>query len=67
MGAGDWTSAWTVQPERGADARVLAKTHGTVFGLAVARAVFAAVGPSLAVEPEVADGSAVEPGSWCCG
>lgn len=62
VGSGDWTTAWTVPAERAARGRILAKTHGTVFGLAVARAVFAAVGPAIQIHPEVADGERVEPG-----
>lgn len=62
VGPGDWTTAWTVPAERAARGRILAKTHGTIFGLAVARAVFAAVGPAIEVRPAVADGARVEPG-----
>ncbi len=61
VGSGDWTTAWTLPPERAAAARVLAKTRGTVFGLAVARAVFAAVNPALTVEEVVSEGAAVQP------
>lgn len=62
VGPGDWTTVWTIPPERAAVAQILAKTSGTVFGIGVARAVFAAVGPSVAVEEAVPEGSRVEPG-----
>lgn len=62
VGPGDWTTLWTVPAERTARARVVAKAHGTVHGIAVARAVFAAVGASTVVEAEAADGDRVAPG-----
>jgi nicotinate-nucleotide pyrophosphorylase (carboxylating) len=63
VGAGDFTTLWTVPAESSARARIVAKQPGVVAGLAAARAVFLAVDGSLDVEPEVADGERVAPGT----
>jgi nicotinate-nucleotide pyrophosphorylase (carboxylating) len=63
VGAGDFTTLWTVPAERRARARVVAKQPGVLAGLAAARAVLLAVDASLVVEPAVADGERVVPGT----
>lgn len=56
VGAGDWTTLWTVAEDRSARAVVVAKEDLTVAGSAAAVAVFKAVDPHLEVDVEVADG-----------
>jgi nicotinate-nucleotide pyrophosphorylase (carboxylating) len=62
VGAGDWTTLWTVAPTRHATARIVAKAAGVVAGTEVARSVFHRVDPMLGVEIVVGDGGAVRPG-----
>jgi nicotinate-nucleotide pyrophosphorylase (carboxylating) len=62
VGAGDWTTLWTVPEDRVVSARVIAKAPGVIAGLAVARAVFAEVDPGLELTERVAEGAAVSPG-----
>jgi nicotinate-nucleotide pyrophosphorylase (carboxylating) len=62
VGPGDWTTAWTVDPESRSRARILAKESGVIAGAEVARAVFLRVDPDLEVEIEKRDGDAVESG-----
>ena len=62
VGAGDWTTLWTVPADRRATARIVAKETGVLAGMEVAVAVFAAVDPELRVSPDLADGDAVRPG-----
>jgi len=62
VGAGDFTSLWTVPDDRRAVARIVAKAPGVIAGTEVAVEVFRRVDPSLAVEVAAADGTAVEPG-----
>lgn len=62
VGAGDFTSLWTVPAERRAVARIVAKAPGVVAGTEVAAAVFRRVDASLSVEVAAPDGTAVEPG-----
>jgi nicotinate-nucleotide pyrophosphorylase (carboxylating) len=59
---GDFTTLWTVPPERRAVATIIAKQPGVVAGTAVAAEVFRRVDPSLQVDVAMADGSAVTPG-----
>jgi nicotinate-nucleotide pyrophosphorylase (carboxylating) len=61
VGAGDWTTLWTVPEGRTVQAAVVAKAAGTVAGLDVARAAFHRVDASLAVSLRVADGDRVRP------
>ncbi|MBW3533844.1 MAG: carboxylating nicotinate-nucleotide diphosphorylase [Gemmatimonadetes bacterium] len=56
VGAGDWTTLWTVSEARLVRAVVVAKQDLIVAGTAAAVAVFDAVDPELAVEVAVADG-----------
>ncbi|MBD0320051.1 MAG: carboxylating nicotinate-nucleotide diphosphorylase [Gemmatimonadetes bacterium] len=62
VGPGDFTTLWTVPPERRAEARIVAKAPGVVAGSEVAAEVFRRVDPSLQVEIAAPDGSALEPG-----
>jgi nicotinate-nucleotide pyrophosphorylase (carboxylating) len=62
VGPGDFTSLWTVPPERRAEARIVAKARGVVAGTEVAAEVFRRVDPSLEVEVAAADGMGVAPG-----
>lgn len=56
VGPGDWTTAWTVDPETVGCAHALAKHELVVGGTAVACAVFAAVDPRLSVRVVRGDG-----------
>jgi nicotinate-nucleotide pyrophosphorylase (carboxylating) len=62
VGAGDWTTLWTVPPDRRAQARILAKQDGVTAGLEVAARVFHEVDAELVVERTVEDGASVAPG-----
>ncbi|HEX5723887.1 MAG TPA: carboxylating nicotinate-nucleotide diphosphorylase [Longimicrobiaceae bacterium] len=62
VGAGDWTTLWTVPAERRAEARIVAKSPGVIAGTAVAVEVFRRVDPSLVVEVVAGDGTRVIPG-----
>lgn len=62
VGEGDFTSLWTVPPERRARATIVAKAPGVVAGARVAAEVFRRVDPTLSVEVPAPDGTAVEPG-----
>ncbi|HYH79261.1 MAG TPA: carboxylating nicotinate-nucleotide diphosphorylase [Longimicrobium sp.] len=62
VGAGDFTSLWTVPDDRRAVARIVAKAPGVVAGTEVAVEVFRRVDPSLSVLVDAGDGAAVEPG-----
>lgn len=62
VGAGDWTTLWTVDPDRRAEAHIVAKGDGVLAGVEVARRVFAHVDPGLAVDAEIADGEPVQAG-----
>jgi len=63
VGAGDWTTLWTVGPEVTAEARILAKAEGVLAGMDVAREVFRLVDPSLEVRLLLGDGERVRPGT----
>lgn len=62
IGAGDWTTLWTVRRDARAIATVTAKAEGVIAGIGVARAAFAAVDGNLDVIPLAADGDRVTPG-----
>ena len=66
VGAGDWTSEWTVPPDTRARARIVAKADGVIAGMDVARAVFLRVDPGLAVDVLIDDGGRVRPGDVVC-
>lgn len=63
LGAGDFTSLWTVPEEARAIGRVVSKASGAVAGTEVAVEVFRRVDPTLAVRVLAKDGSAVGPGN----
>jgi nicotinate-nucleotide pyrophosphorylase (carboxylating) len=63
IGAGDWTTLWTVGENVRATATVLAKADGVIAGIDVARAVFAAVDGRLDVVALASDGERVAPGA----
>jgi len=62
VGAGDFTTLWTVPAERRAEATIVAKASGVIAGSEVAVEVFRRVDPDLHVEVAAGDGTAVAPG-----
>lgn len=62
VGAGDWTTLWTVPGDLRATAMVRAKAPLVVSGTAAAARVFLTVDPDLEVEVVAADGVACHPG-----
>lgn len=62
VGAGDWTTEWTVDVATRADAVIVAKAAGVIAGAAVVREVFRQVG-DVAVESVLADGDEAAPGT----
>ena len=56
----DVTTLATIPPDMAGRADVVARSAGVVAGLVVAEAVFAEVGPQIAVEHKVVDGDRVE-------
>jgi len=62
VGAGDFSTLWTVPAERRAEAAIVAKADGVIAGSEVAAEVFRRVDPALRVEVVAADGIAVTPG-----
>ena len=58
----DVTTRTLVPPEQQGRGMIVAKAEGVVCGLPVAAAAFAALDPSIAFEPLVADGAPVAPG-----
>ena len=63
IGAGDWTTLWTVGENVRATAAVVAKGDGVIAGIDVARAVFAAVDSRLDVVALASEGERVAPGA----
>jgi nicotinate-nucleotide pyrophosphorylase (carboxylating) len=61
VGAGDWTTLWTVDPETTTSARIIAKAEGVIAGTEVAREVFRRIDPDLRVELVAGDGQPVKP------
>jgi nicotinate-nucleotide pyrophosphorylase (carboxylating) len=62
VGAGDWTTLWTVDPELHGSARIIAKAAGVIAGTEVAREVFRRIDPDLRVEMRVGDAAIVQHG-----
>jgi nicotinate-nucleotide pyrophosphorylase (carboxylating) len=62
VGAGDWTTLWTVDPEIHATARIIARAEGVIAGTEVAREVFRRIDPDLQVEVRVGDAALVDEG-----
>ncbi|NNM03628.1 MAG: carboxylating nicotinate-nucleotide diphosphorylase [Gemmatimonadetes bacterium] len=61
VGAGDWTTEWTVDPGAEGKAVIVAKEPLVVSGIGAASAVFRKVDRALLVTAEVDEGAAVEP------
>jgi nicotinate-nucleotide pyrophosphorylase (carboxylating) len=62
LGAGDFTTLWTVPEERRARAEIVAKSPGVIAGSEVAAEVFRRVDAALRIEVTAPDSSAVAPG-----
>jgi nicotinate-nucleotide pyrophosphorylase (carboxylating) len=62
VGAGDFTTLWTVDPEARGEARVVAKAPLVVAGMEAALEVFQRVDTALALSVLVQDGSGAEEG-----
>lgn len=62
VGAGDFTTLWTVPEERRAEARIVARSPGVIAGSVVAAEVFRRVDPLIEVTVDAVDGTAVQPG-----
>jgi nicotinate-nucleotide pyrophosphorylase (carboxylating) len=62
VGAGDFTTLWTVPADRRAEAAIVAKASGVIAGSEVAAEVFRRVDPDLHVVTDSGDGTAVKPG-----
>ena len=58
---GDLTSTLLISPTLSAQARIIAKDHMMVAGVAVARHVFHAVDPSITLTTHISDGTMVPP------
>lgn len=61
--AGDITTDATIAPDMTARAVIASREHGTIAGLPLAEAAFAAIGSGLRLVAHVADGDTVEPGT----
>ena len=66
IGAGDWTTQWTVTARARARAEIIAKAEGTLAGLAAARAVFHRLDPRIQWESGLDDGATVKPELVVC-
>jgi nicotinate-nucleotide pyrophosphorylase (carboxylating) len=62
IGTGDWTTRWTVAPDRVATARIIAKETGRIAGTEVARLAFLRVDRDLEIDVRVLDGESVADG-----
>ncbi len=62
VGAGDWTSRWTVPPRARFEGDIVAGGDGVVAGIAVAAAVFRRLSPQVELEPLRTDGDEVSAG-----
>ncbi|MEX2571352.1 MAG: carboxylating nicotinate-nucleotide diphosphorylase [Gemmatimonadota bacterium] len=62
VGAGDWTTLWTVPANARAEATIVAKAAGTVAGIEAASATFTRIDPTLEVTLHLGDGDAVRAG-----
>jgi nicotinate-nucleotide pyrophosphorylase (carboxylating) len=62
VGAGDITTALTVDPDAQARARILAKQELVVSGLTPARLAFEMVDPRVRFDPEAREGQVIRPG-----
>jgi len=62
VGPSDWTTAWTVSPDRVGRASVVAKAELVVSGTEAAGAVFSAIDPTLTMSVARGDGTRAAPG-----
>ncbi len=62
IGAGDWSSRWTVPPRARLEGDIVAGGDGVIAGIAVAAAVFRRLSPRVDVDPLRADGDEVSAG-----
>jgi len=62
VGAGDWTTLWTVDPELHVSARIIARAEGVIAGTEVAREVFRRIDPDLRVEMRAGEAASVRSG-----
>jgi nicotinate-nucleotide pyrophosphorylase (carboxylating) len=62
VGAGDWTTLWTVPTEARAEGRIFAREAGVIAGTDVVREVFRQVDPEVAVRVVRPDGEPVAAG-----
>ena len=62
VGAGDWTTLWTVSEEARGSATILARAGGVIAGTGPAGAVFRKLDPEVGVEWSRADGDRVQAG-----
>ncbi|NDJ60599.1 MAG: carboxylating nicotinate-nucleotide diphosphorylase [Chloroflexi bacterium] len=63
---GDVTSRTTISPDTQLCGQIVAKADGVIAGLAAVAATYRHVDPDLVVQPCVADGTAVTPGTMIC-
>lgn len=62
LGHGDITTSLVVNPNARGTSEIVAREHGLLCGLPVARMVFEELDPALHLEPCVAEGATIEPG-----
>ncbi|MSR37173.1 MAG: carboxylating nicotinate-nucleotide diphosphorylase [Gemmatimonadetes bacterium] len=62
VGPGDWSTVWTVDASKQAQASIVAKADVVIAGVEAAVAVFAAIDPALVVKVIRGDASAAAPG-----
>ena len=63
VGAGDFTTLWTVPADRRAEASIVAKQSGILAGMEVAREVFRRVDADLSLDVLLRDGADLAPGN----
>src|SRR5687767_1240263 len=63
VGSGDATSLSTLSPDLQIRAAIVAKAPGVIAGIAAASEVFAQLDRAVVVDPLLADGGPVEPGT----
>jgi nicotinate-nucleotide pyrophosphorylase (carboxylating) len=66
VGAGDWTTLWTIPEDAQADARIVAKAQGVLAGTELVTLVFARLDARVRVELLAGDGDRVQPGDVVC-
>ena len=63
LGAGDWTTKWTVEPDARASGTFISQQETVVAGLRVAAEVFRELDPAVRFEALVEDGAEVKAGT----